>query len=85
MFMMCISSRNMRKLCSISCYLTLIVLFNNLNLSTSALSTTVPSTLSTNYSSHEITCSNVKDFFMQRGIAEKDITRTPIKGKEFFV
>lgn len=70
-----------RKLCGFSCYLVLIVLFSNLHLSTSALSTTVPTTLSTNYSSHEPTCTNVKDFFIHRGILEKDIPRTPIKGE----
>lgn len=75
------SSRNMRKLCGLSCYLALIVLFNNLHLSTSALSTTVPTTLSSNYTSHEPTCSNVKDLLIKRGIAEKDIPKTPIKGK----
>lgn len=83
--MPCIS----RKLCivakafhSLGFYLVLIVLLNNLQCSTSALSTTVPSVLSSNFSSHEPTCSNVKDLFAQRGIADKDLpAKFPIKGE----
>lgn len=69
---------------SFSCYLVLIFLLNNLQCSTSALSTTVaPLVLSSNYtSSHEPVCSNVKDIFVQRGIAEKDLpAKFPVKGE----
>lgn len=70
---------------SFSCYLVLIFLLNNLQCSTSALSTTVaPLMLSSNYTSnHEPVCSNVKDIFVQRGIAEKDLpAKFPIKGEK---
>lgn len=50
--------------------------------STFAMSTTVATSLSTNYSSnHEPICSNVKDLLLQRGIAEKDLPKTPLKGE----
>jgi hypothetical protein len=68
----------------LSCYLVLICLLNNFQCSTSALSTTVPSILSTNHSSSgsEPACSNVKDIFSHRGIADKDLpARFPIKGE----
>lgn len=79
--MPCISSK-LSALHSLSCYLVLIVLLNNLQCSASALSTTVPSVLSSNFSSHEPACSNVKDLFSQRGIADKELpAKFPIKGK----
>lgn len=70
---------------SFSYYLVLIFLLNNLQCSTSALSTTVvPSMLSSNFTStHEPVCSNVKDIFSQRGITEKDLpAKLPIKGEK---
>lgn len=68
---------------SLSSCLVLMFLLNNLQCSTSALSTTVPSVLSSNFSSHEPSCSNVKDLFSQRGIADKDLPANfPIKGEK---
>lgn len=79
--MKCISS-NFKSLCNLYCiYFMLMIIINNFHYSTSSLSTTIPTTLSTNYSSHEPTCSNVKDLFTQRGIAEKDIPKSPMKGE----
>lgn len=67
---------------SLSYCLVLIFLLNNLQCSTSALSTTVPSVLSSNISSLEPTCANVKDILTQRGIADKDLpAKFPIKGE----
>lgn len=67
---------------SLSYYLVLIILLNNLKFSTSTLSTTVTSVLSSNISSHEPTCSNVKDILSLRGIADKDLpAKFPIKGE----
>jgi hypothetical protein len=77
MIMKCISNK---KMCN---SLVLLIFLTNLQFSTSSLSTTVSTTLSTNFSSHEPTCLSVKDLFTQRGIAEKDIPKTPIKGKNF--
>lgn len=70
---------------SLTSCLVLVFLLNNLQCSTSALSTTVPSVLSSNFSSHEPSCSNVKDLFSQRGIADKDLpAKFPIKGENRF-
>lgn len=63
-----------------SCFLMLIIFMSNLKFTTSSLSTTVP-TLNKNFNnSHEPTCSNIKDFLIQRGIAEKDLLSSPLKG-----
>lgn len=70
-----------QKLCVVSLngFLVLIVLLNNLKCSAS---TTVPSVASSNFSSHEPTCSNVKDILAQRGVADKDLpAKFPIKGE----
>lgn len=70
---------------NLSSCLVLVFLLNNLHCSTSALSTTVPSVLSSNFSSLEPSCSNVKDLFSQRGIADKDLpAKFPIKGENCF-
>lgn len=62
--------------------LVIIFLLNNLHYTTSALSTTIPTLLSTNNSSQEPTCNNVLDIFQKRDIAKKDLPATfPIKGK----
>jgi hypothetical protein len=83
--MPCISkSVDSKAFSSLGYYLVLIFLLNNLEFSTSALSTTVlPSVLNSNYTSnHEPVCSNVKDIFAQRGIAEKDLpAKLPVKGE----
>lgn len=83
--MPCISSKlhaDAKAFHSFSYYLVLIVLLNNLQCSTSALSTTTPSLLNTNHSSHESACSNVRDILTQRGVADKDIpTKLPMKGE----
>lgn len=63
-------------------YLVLIILLNNLQCSTSTLSTTVPSTFGGNFSSQEPVCSNVREILSQRGIADKDLpAKFPIKGE----
>jgi hypothetical protein len=84
--MPCISkSSDSKAFNSFNYYIVLIFLLNNLQLSTSALSTTiVPPVLSSNFTSnHEPVCSNVKDIFSQRGIAEKDLpAKFPIKGEK---
>ena len=83
--MPCISkSVNSKAFSSFNYYLVFIFLLNNLEFATCTLSTTVPSLLSPNYTSnHEPVCSNVKDIFAQRGIAEKDLpAKLPIKGEK---
>lgn len=74
-------SKSFKSFRNISCCFMLLIFVNNFNYSTSSLSTTIPTTLSTNYTSHEPTCANVKDLLIQRGITEKDIPKSPIKGE----
>lgn len=70
----------------LSCCLVLTFLLNNLQLATSTLSTIAPPLLNLNYSSHELTCSNVKDILAQRGISDKDLpTKFPIKGERAYL
>lgn len=68
---------------SLGCYLVLIVLLNNFQCSASVLATTIASVVSPNATgTSEPLCSAVKDIFMQRGIADKDLPANfPIKGE----
>ena len=66
---------------SLSYCLVLFFLLNNLHCTTS--STALPSVQGLNTSSHEPSCTNVKDIISQRGIADKDLpAKFPIKGEK---
>lgn len=67
--------------------LVFLIYFNNYCLTNAAISTTIPTITSTNNSQHqsinnsELTCTNVQDLMLKRGLLKQDITNLPQKGK----
>lgn len=83
--MQCIS--NSRKSCLVDansyfCYVVIVFILNSFSGSTMAFTTPVVPTINANNSIES--CMNVKDFFISRGISDKDIPERQLKGKSTF-